>query len=257
MSSPTDHTDRTALVIGAGPGLGMSVAHRFGREGFRVALLSRSTTRHPRYLAALSEEGIAAQAFAADVGNAGELQVALDEISAAFGAIDVLYYGPGATDPSAAPEPITESTVTTVEQAMRPVYGAVEVVNHVLPVMLARGDGGLLFAGGLSAVAPMPALGSLALAAAALRTYALTLNAAVAGQGVYAGTLTIGGLIQRGDIHQTITAHADKYGDVGSHTLDPDAIAETAWQMYRTRDRAETTVSAFTHNPTPADEQEN
>lgn len=88
-----------------------------------------------------------------------------------------------------------------------------------------------------------------------MHNYALTLNAAVTDQGVYAGTLTIGGLIERGDIHQTITAHVDKYGDVGSHTLDPDMIADTAWQMYRARDRAETTFSAFTHDPTPADEE--
>ncbi len=30
------------LVLGVGPGLGMSVAHRFGKEGYAVALISRS-----------------------------------------------------------------------------------------------------------------------------------------------------------------------------------------------------------------------
>ncbi|WP_280238544.1 STAS domain-containing protein, partial [Nocardia abscessus] len=29
-----------ALIVGVGPGLGMSMARRFGREGFRVALVS-------------------------------------------------------------------------------------------------------------------------------------------------------------------------------------------------------------------------
>jgi hypothetical protein len=43
----------------------------------------------------------------------------------------------------------------------------------------------------------MPPLGGLALASAALRTYALTLHVALATAGVYAGTLTIGGLIER------------------------------------------------------------
>lgn len=48
----------------------------------------------------------------------------------------------------------------------------------------------------------MPPLGAPAPAAAALRTYALPLDAALAGQGVYAGVLTVGGLIERGDIHR-------------------------------------------------------
>jgi len=43
-------------------------------------------------------------------------------------------------------------------------------------------------------------LGGLALSSAALRNYAITLHAALAPTGVYAGTLTIGGLIERGHL---------------------------------------------------------
>jgi hypothetical protein len=85
----------------------------------------------------------------------------------------------------------------------------------------------------------MPALGALALSSAALRNYALTLNAALADQGVYAGTLTIGGLIERGDIHRMLNAPT-------KGTLDPDDIAETAWRLYAGRDRPEATFNALT-----------
>ncbi|HKN30456.1 MAG TPA: hypothetical protein VJY34_22270 [Roseiarcus sp.] len=34
-------TDKTIAIVGAGPGLGLSLAHGFGREGFRVALIAR------------------------------------------------------------------------------------------------------------------------------------------------------------------------------------------------------------------------
>ncbi|WP_246291808.1 hypothetical protein [Lentzea indica] len=37
----------TAVVLGVGPGLGMSVAQRFGREGYDVVLLSRSAPGTP------------------------------------------------------------------------------------------------------------------------------------------------------------------------------------------------------------------
>ncbi|MDN3353448.1 SDR family NAD(P)-dependent oxidoreductase [Actinomadura sp. DC4] len=232
---------RTALVIGAGPGLGMSIAHRFGREGFTVALVSRSDTRHAGYVADLDKAGIEATSHTADVRDENRLLAVLDTVAERHGTIDVVYYGPGAADPGVRPVPITGTTSDGVRQAMSWVYPAVDVVAKVLPAMTERGDGGLLFAGGLSSVVPMPALGDLAVASAALRNYALTLNAGLAEHGVYAGTLTIGGLIERGDIHTLLTSQ-EAFKGIG--TLDPDKIAETAWTLYTDRDRPEATFNA-------------
>ncbi|UVS82381.1 SDR family NAD(P)-dependent oxidoreductase [Actinokineospora sp. UTMC 2448] len=228
----------TAVVLGVGPGLGMSVARRFGREGFDVVLVSRSADRHPDYLAALRADGVAATAYAADVRDTPALLSVLDHV----GPVDMLYFGPGAADLDNLPAPITETTRAAVDAAMAGIYPAVDAVRRVLPGMVERGSGGLLFAGGLSAVLPMPPLGALALSSAALRTYALTLNAALADQGVYAGILTIGGLIDRGDIHRFM---GERFGDVAGTTLDPDAIADAAWDLFTRRDRVEEVFSVL------------
>ncbi|WP_434448696.1 SDR family NAD(P)-dependent oxidoreductase [Lentzea sp. E54] len=230
----------TAVVLGVGPGLGMSIAHRFGREGYEVALISRSTRRHEGYLASLADAGVKARAFAVDVRDRDQLSSTLDSI----GPVDAVYYGPGATDLNDRPGEITTTTSDDARAAMDWLYPAIDVTQHVLPGVIERG-GGLLFAGGLSAVQPMPMLGALALTGAALRNYALTLNAALVDKGVYAGTLTIGGLVERGDIHQVVKSKPEEFGTVAGHTLDPDAIAETAWQMFVRRDRAEEVFSVF------------
>lgn len=230
-----------AVVIGAGPGLGMSIAHRFGREGYAVELVSRTDTRHDRYLDELAADGItAARAHAADAGDRDRMRAVLDDIAERHGGISVLYYGPAAIDPSKIPVPITETDSDSVRALMDTAYPAIDITRAVLPGMMARGDGGLLFAGGVSAVVPMPALGSLAVTSGALRNYVLTLNAGLAEHGVYAGTLTIGGLVERGDIYAYTTARPEIFGDIGSSTLDPDEIAEAAWRMYVKRDRPET-----------------
>jgi short-subunit dehydrogenase len=234
----------TTVVIGAGPGLGLSIAHRFGREGHAIALVSRDGTRHPGYLASLASAGIEATSHPADVRDRDALLGALDEITARHGAIDVVYYGPGAADPAARPASIVETDVPAAQEAMSWVYPAIDTVGAVLPGMLKRGGGALLFAGGLSSVVPMPMIGSLALSAAALRNYAITLNAALADQGVYAGTLTIGGLIERGDIHRMVLAESDRLGGMTVGTLDPDDLADTAWNLYKNRDSAEATFNA-------------
>ena len=225
----------TAVVVGAGPGLGMSMAHRFGRAGHTVALVSRTDTRHAGYVSALADRGVKAESYVADVRDHDQLMSTLDSIED----VEVLYYGPGTIDLDQRPGPITETTAAEVRSMMDGVYPAIEVVGRVLPGMLARGAGGLLFAGGLSAVAPMPFLGALAVTSAALRNYVVTLNAGLAGTGVYAGTLTIGGLVERGDIHRFALSQPERFGDVPPRTLNPDDIAETAWEMYTTRDRAE------------------
>lgn len=233
---------KVAVVLGVGPGLGMSVAHRFAAEGFAVAVVSRSPARHEDYVAALTAHGTEAAAFVADVTHPDELRAVLAAVRDRFGPVDVVYYGPGAIDPGYRPMDIREATAADVRQAMETVYPAVETVAAVLPDMLARGDGGLLFAGGLSGQIPIPALGPNVPSSAALRQYVLALNASLAPLGVYAGAVTIGGLIERGDIHQMIT----KSGvDVGAGTLDPDAVAAEAWDLYAKRDRAEATFNAM------------
>ncbi|MFI5777644.1 SDR family NAD(P)-dependent oxidoreductase [Nocardia sp. NPDC051570] len=229
----------TALIIGVGPGLGISMAHRLGHEGFRVVLVSRNKTRHPTYLAALAAAGIEATAHAVDVTDTEAFGRVLKHIDT----VDLAYYGPGPTDQQIVP--ITEIDIPTAQSAFSWVWPAVRLAEAVLPGMIERGSGAFLLAGGLSSVRPMPALGQLALASAALRNYALTLHAELADKGVYAGTLTIGGVVERGDIHAMVTADPAKYGAAEGHTLDPDRIAETAWEMCRTRERAEVVFDAL------------
>jgi short-subunit dehydrogenase len=188
------------LVLGAGPGLGMSVAHRFGNEGYVVALVSRSAERHADYLKSLADAGVDAAAFTADAADPDRLREAVD-----------------------------------AESALRSVVPAVGFAALLLPELIERGSGALLFAGGLSSVVPMPPLGGLALASAALRNYAITLNAALQPAGVYAGTITIGGLIERGDIHRAMQANPDLFGNLTAATLNPDELADTVWRLYAER----------------------
>lgn len=85
-------------------------------------------------------------------------------------------------------------------------------------------------------------LGAHVPASAALRQYVLALHASLAPLGVYAGALTIGGLVERGDIHTMMSAGGV---DLPVGTLDPDEIAAQAWDLYAKRDRAEATFNAL------------
>ncbi|MFD7025757.1 SDR family NAD(P)-dependent oxidoreductase [Promicromonospora sukumoe] len=241
----------TLLVLGAGPGLGMSVARRFGKEGYQVGLVSRSADRHPGYLDDLRSADVRAIAVAADLRRPGALRRALDEVQAELGPVDVVYHGPGADNPSAAPVGILETGPDDVrDAAAQIVQPAVELAGLVLPAMRERGSGAIVYVSGLSAVVPLPFLGPFAPASAALRTYALTLAEATAPDGVHVGSLVVGGLIERGDIHSLLTSGTAQSGTgTGTGTgagagpmpdlapppvppvLDPDDLADSVWHL--------------------------
>ncbi|WP_232664674.1 SDR family NAD(P)-dependent oxidoreductase [Pseudonocardia sp. TRM90224] len=234
---------KTAVVLGVGPGLGMSIAQRFGKEGYAVAVVSRSADRHAGYVGELAANGIEAAAFVADVNDPAQLRSALDAIDDRFGGIDVVYFGPAGT--GGFPKDLTTITVDDVRVAMDIVYPAVDTVSVVLPRMLERGAGALLFGGGISGQIPMPMLGQLVLPSAALRQYVLTLHEVLAPKGVYAGILTIGGVVERGDIHTMISGAPERFGNLAGHTLNPDEIADEAWALFTDRKGAEATFSAL------------
>jgi short-subunit dehydrogenase len=220
----------------------MSVAHRFGNEGYAVALISRSADRHADYLQALAGAGVDAAAFTADAADPVALRRAVDAARARFGRIDVGYYGPATAEVMGGD--ITALDAAGAEAALHGVVPAVDFASLLLPELVERGSGALLFAGGLSSVVPMPPLGGLALWAAAIRNYAITLNAALQPAGVYAGTVTIGGSIERSDIRQAMLEKPDLLG-VSVPTLNPDELADTLWRLYSDRTEPEAVVNAM------------
>jgi short-subunit dehydrogenase len=241
MVSP--HAPPVLLVLGAGPGLGMSVAHRFGAEGYAVALVSRTATRHADYLRSLADAGVEAAAFTADAADPALLRATIDAARGRSGRIDV-----GDDDPAAVgsvPGDITRLDRAGAEAALRGVLPAVDFASLLIPELIERGAGGFLFVGALSSVVPMPPHGGFALWSAALRNYAITLHAALAPAGVYAGTIAIGGLIERSDAHRVMLDNPELSAGVTAGTLDPDELAETLWQLYTGRERAEAVVSVF------------
>lgn len=227
---------KVIAILGVGPGLGLSMAQRFAKEGFAVALVSRTTERHAGYLASLG--GAEARSYAADLTSPAQLRAVLDRITADLGDLDTVYFGPAVV--GAPISPITELDPVAVRDLVGDVLTApITLVSAVLPGMRARGRGTLLFAGGLSGKHPLPQMGTLVPAAAALRMYVLTLAAALKDEGLYAATLTIGGLIERGDIHRKFATGQEV------PTLDPDDIADTAWRMYVERSEAEHEFNAL------------
>jgi NADP-dependent 3-hydroxy acid dehydrogenase YdfG len=214
---------KTLVVVGAGAGLGYSVAKRFGREGFQVALISRRKDNLDALVNRLAQHAIQASGFTADVVDRKSLRAAIAAARAEFGNIDVLEYGPSPEHASVV-DALSITPANAAQHVDRALLGAITAVREVLPDMLERNDGALLFTTGASAAVPIPSHASVGLGMSALRNYANVLHAALRDTGVYAGTLMVATRIAK-----------DTLGD-------PDLLAEEYWRMYVKRNSFETVV---------------
>lgn len=81
-------------IVGAGPGLGVAVARRFGREGFSVGLVARDRSRLNALVRELEAEGVRAAAATADARRPDKLRHALRERAERLGPAEVLRFSP-------------------------------------------------------------------------------------------------------------------------------------------------------------------
>ncbi|MGN5381983.1 SDR family NAD(P)-dependent oxidoreductase [Streptomyces lasalocidi] len=117
-------------------GLGASVARRFGREGFRVALVARRRDRPDALAARLGGEGIEAAVFPADLSDPAGVPALVGAVRERFGRTDVVEYAPIGGDTSFAPA--RRAGRRPLEKFSRLLLRApVEVARAVLPEMTA------------------------------------------------------------------------------------------------------------------------
>ncbi|GAA3209696.1 SDR family NAD(P)-dependent oxidoreductase [Nonomuraea helvata] len=199
------------VIIGAGPGIGRSVARRFAREGLPVALVSRTGT-------GLDLDG--ALTYQADVADEDGLRAALDAVSAELGTPDVVVYNAAIIRPDT---PGEVSVRAQLDAWAVNVVGAMVAAAHVAPAMARRGSGSFLVTGGMPE--PKAAYASLSLGKAGVRTLVKLLDQEYGPSGVHVASVTVAGPVAPGT------------------DFDPDDIAEHYWRLHtQPRDRWEQEV---------------
>ncbi|MFD4651462.1 SDR family oxidoreductase [Streptomyces sp. NPDC057717] len=199
----------TFALVGAGPGLGLATARRFGTASHSVALISRNVEHLDALTAELSRDGVPARGFAADVLDPGSLTSALEAASETLGPIEILQYSP--VPRADFMKPVLDTRADDLDAPLGfSVKGPVTCVNAVLPGMRALGRGTLLFVNGGSAVRPHPERAGTSIAFAAESAYAQMLHDALAPENIHAAQLIIPGAIRPDAEHSSPDAPAER-----------------------------------------------
>ncbi|MFF7565734.1 SDR family NAD(P)-dependent oxidoreductase [Streptomyces pseudovenezuelae] len=208
----------TFALVGAGPGLGLATARRFGAAGHTVALIARDAGKLDGLTADLARAGIQARGYPADVLDIEPLTAALYAAAADLGPVEILQYSP--VPQAHFMKPVLDTGADDLDAPLAfSVKGPATAVNVVLPGMRELGRGTLLFVNGSSAVRPNPKVAGTSIAFAAESAYARMLHDTLASENIHAAQLIIPGAIRP---------------DGGPSS--PDVLAERLYDMHTTRD---------------------
>ena len=209
----------TAIIVGAGPGLGLELARAFATAGHPVAMLARDKARLDGYAAELASIGPDVRGYVADAADPVNLRSALRAAISELGAPDALVYNIGVLRPDS---PVGGDDQEWADNTAANVLGARVAADAVLPE-LRGGRGTLLFTGGGYALRPSTKFASLSVGKAALRAYAQILHDQLAGTGVHATSVTITAEIGSADPRFDPAVIARAY-------LELHGQPETEWQ---------------------------
>lgn len=174
----------TALVTGAGRGIGRAVAERLADEGIAVALLGRSASSVADVHADLARSGARVVSVVADVTDPDAVARAVREAEDALGPLELVVNNAGLID--AAEVPFWEADLgqwwDVVETNLR---GPANVDRAVLPGMVARRHGRIVNLGSGFAVGPDPHYSAYSVSKGALMRLTDTIAAPLARHGVY------------------------------------------------------------------------
>jgi NADP-dependent 3-hydroxy acid dehydrogenase YdfG len=205
------------VIVGAGKGLGLSIAKRFGKEGFQVALVARNVQKLKSMVDELKGNGVEASYFVADISKKAQIEKALADARAKYDRIDVVEFSANPMTGNYPPTSVLELTAENARDHFEgQVVSAINIVNNVVPEMIARGEGALLFTSGLTAVYPILTMSNIGIAMAGLRNYVANLHTALSPKGILVAHRSLGVWIRAG------TGAAN----------DPDVIAEMWYQVY-------------------------
>jgi NAD(P)-dependent dehydrogenase (short-subunit alcohol dehydrogenase family) len=176
-------TRRPALVAGASSGIGAAAAIDLAAHGFPVALGARRVEKCQEIVEQIKADGGEAIAVHLDVTDPDSVKTCVERTVDALGEIEVLVAGAGDTYFGRLHEISTDSFESQIQIHL---VGANRVATAVLPGMLERQRGDLIFVGSDVALRQRPHMGAYGAAKAALLAMVTNYQMELEGTGVRA-----------------------------------------------------------------------
>ncbi len=209
-------------IVGAGEGLGASLARVFAADGCDVALLSRTAagSAHARAAAQAANPASRVLCVQADAGKPESLEAALQKVAADLGAVDILIYNVRGSVAFKAPLAVECEELREILGVE--VVGAFAAARAVLPSMIERGRGTILYSSATAALRGSASGLLYATAKFGLRGMAQSVAKAYSSEGVHVAHLRLDC-----DLDVPIIREMRGASFRPDHVAQPDDVAQT------------------------------
>jgi NAD(P)-dependent dehydrogenase (short-subunit alcohol dehydrogenase family) len=180
------------LVVGAGPGVSGSVARRYAREGYDVALLGIDEEQLRSLAGELEELGATVGHAVADVTDVDAATAAIRRFGEHTGRIDVLHFNPSAFREKDPLELTVDELLADVALGVGALLTSVQAAR---PYMTTGGR--VTVTGSMAADKPWHRAASLGVQKAGVRNLVHSLDATLKDDGIRAVSVTVRGTLGR------------------------------------------------------------
>jgi NAD(P)-dependent dehydrogenase (short-subunit alcohol dehydrogenase family) len=173
--------DKVVVITGGASGIGAALAHKFGEEGARIALLDMDAATVKEQERELLQKGVTAFAQKCDVSSESECSAGIAAIIQHYGGIDLLFNNAGITHRG----PFREANISTIRRVMEVnFFGAVNCTKAAWESLVSR-KGMVIITSSIAGLAPV--LGRTAYCASKHALHGLfgTLRAELKGTGAH------------------------------------------------------------------------
>ena len=204
------HPGAIAVITGGSRGLGLALAHRFGRAGFKLVLAARKEAELEAARKDLLGSGDVTNEddillVVCDITDPNQTAGLIDSAIRTFGRVDCLINNAGIIEVG----PVENQLLETYERTMATnFFGALNTIYAAMPHMLKRGSGSIVNIASIGGKMPVPHMLPYAAAKFALAGFSEGLHAELRFKGIRVTTVCPGLLRSGGE------AHADFVGDV-------------------------------------------
>jgi hypothetical protein len=189
MPRLTSYAGKSALITGASSGIGRLLALRFARAGARVALVARREPALRQLAREIEGGGGQALVLPCDVADRAEVFACAARAVASFGAVDVLVNNAGYGHHRA----FLDWTLDDMERMLRVNFlGALYWTKALLPQMVERGTGWLVFVASVAGKLAVPDESAYVASKFAMVGLAETLSIELEDRGVHVLTVCPG-----------------------------------------------------------------
>lgn len=214
---------QVAIITGGSRGLGLALAHRFGRANLSLVLAARNQdelelARHELLHSGDVKNEDDILLVVCDVTDPAQAAGLIDQTIRTFGHLDILINNAGIIQVG----PVENQTLDTYQQTMQTnFFAALHTVYAALPHFLERECGAIVNIASIGGKMPVPHLAPYVAAKFALTGFSETLHAELRSKGIRVTTVCPGLMRTGGESHAHFTGDIEKekqWFDLGART---------------------------------------